>query len=161
MYGEEGNIIVEFQSRESEARKSLKWYGTKKQRPYQIKPETWERILYCGWLHRYFPDVYDVTFGSGNDIYLDWLENKATRKRWGNIYKSAGMKKGVPDLITLWPSKFYHGCLIEMKREHGGRITDDQKKMIELFRHQHYYVQVCHGFPNAAKAMLRYLFDYN
>ena len=145
--------MIEFQSREAEARQSLQWYGTKKKRPYRIHPEMWEQILFMGWLHKFFPEVWEVTFSTGNGLQ--------SNPKTVNVYKSAGLKPGVPDLIILYPSRFYHGCLLEIKRGHGGRPTRQQEEMCERFRHQHYYTAVCHGFPNAAKAMLRYLFDYN
>ena len=122
MSGEEGNIIVEFQSRESEARKSLKWYGTKKQRPYKINPETWEQILFFSWLAKYFPTVRAVSWSNS----LNGLEMKGKTK---NLLKSAGLTPGVPDICIAYPSKFYHGCYLEMKRLQGGKPTKEQIEM--------------------------------
>lgn len=147
--------MIEIAGREAIARESLEWYGTKKKKPYRIEPETWEQVLFFSWLHKYFPEVWEVSFSTGND-----LKTKLNPKTV-NIWKSAGLKKGIPDVVILYPSRFYHGCLIEMKNRFGGKASNDQIRMCELFRMQHYYVQICHGFPNAAKAILRYLYDYN
>ena len=144
--------MIEFQNREAEARASLKWYGTQKKRPYKIRPETWCQILTLSWLQKYFPEVRAVTFSNGNGHPLN--------PKTVNVYKSAGLTPGIPDLFMAWPSRFYHGAFFEIKREHGGKATKEQLKMCELLRQQNYYVVIAHGFPNAAKAMLRYLFEY-
>lgn len=145
--------MMTFAEREIEARNSLKWYGTKRQKPYKIHPEMWEQILFCGWMHKFFPEVWEVTFSTGNGLQ--------SNPKTVNVYKSAGLKPGVPDLIILYPSRFYHGCLLEVKRLHGGKTTAVQIEMCERFRMQHYFTAICHGFPNAAKALLRYLYEYN
>lgn len=147
--------MTRVEHREQIARGAIHTYGSQRKKPYRIQPETWERIMFMGWLHKFFPEVWAVTFSTGND-----LQGKRSPKTV-NVWKSAGLKNGVPDLIILWPSRFYHGALIEMKRKHGGRASEEQLEMCERFRHQNYFVAIAHGFPNAAKALLRYLYDYN
>ena len=132
-------------------RDSVNWYGQMKTKPYQIQPETWEQILFMGWLHKYFPDIWAVTFATGNGF-------KSTPKTI-NIYKSAGLKPGTPDLFIAYPTHRFHGCFLELKRQRGGRTSDIQKEMCQRFRDQGYYVAVCHGFQAAATTFLRYLFE--
>ena len=145
--------MMTFAEREVEARNSLKWYGTKRQRPYKIKPETWCQIIFLGWLGKWYPEIRAVTFSNGNGHPLN--------PKTVNVYKSAGLTPGIPDLFIAWPSKFYHGAFLEIKREHGGKTSHEQMRMCELLRDQNYFVAVTHGFPNAAKALLRYLYEYN
>ena len=144
--------MIEFQEREAEARASLKWYGTKKKRPYRIKPETWCQILLFSWLYKYFPAIRAVTFSNGNGHPLN--------PKTVNVYKSAGLTPVIPDVFMAWPSKFYHGAFYEIKHERGGKPTKEQVKMCELLREQNFYVAITYGFQNSAKAVLRYLYEY-
>lgn len=71
--------------------------------------------------------------------------------------KAEGVKAGVPDLYFAYPHKGCHGLFIEMKRRHGGRVSDEQKQYIELLRAQGYAVEVCKGCDEAFEALVGYL----
>ncbi|OUO94787.1 VRR-NUC domain-containing protein [Cloacibacillus sp. An23] len=71
--------------------------------------------------------------------------------------KREGVRAGVPDLMFAYPHKGYAGLFIEMKRRKGGRISEEQKRYIELLRAQSYAVVVCKGCDEAFRAITSYL----
>ena len=72
-------------------------------------------------------------------------------------FKAEGVKAGVPDLFLPVARGPYHGLFIEMKREKGGRLSDDQKTWLALLTDEHYLAQVCHGWKEAAALIEDYL----
>jgi hypothetical protein len=70
--------------------------------------------------------------------------------------KEEGVKSGVPDICFPFPRGKYHGLFIEMKRESGGRISENQVKWLDFLRGQGYAVYICRGFEQAQKALLEY-----
>ena len=73
--------------------------------------------------------------------------------------KHEGVRSGVPDLFFAYPHKGYAGLFIEMKRRKGGRVSDGQKRYIELLRGQCYAAVVCRGCDEAFNALASYLGD--
>lgn len=71
--------------------------------------------------------------------------------------KHEGVRAGVPDLMFAYPHKGYAGLFIEMKRRKGGRVSEEQKRYIELLRAQSYAVVVCKGCDEAFRAITSYL----
>ena len=71
--------------------------------------------------------------------------------------KAQGVKAGIPDIFLPVPKGGYHGLYIEMKRQHGGTLSDDQKDKIPKLRSQGYRVEVCKGFQNAADVVEAYM----
>ena len=71
--------------------------------------------------------------------------------------KHEGVRSGVPDLFFAYPHKGYAGLFIEMKRRKGGRVSDGQKRYIELLRGQCYAAVVCRGCDEAFSALALYL----
>lgn len=69
------------------------------------------------------------------------LRSKFTAAR----LKKEGVRPGFPDLIVLLPRGGYHGLLIEMKRIHGGIVSDVQSELHALYRSVGYRVEVCCG----------------
>lgn len=134
---------------EERARAAISTYGSQRKRPYRINPETWEQMLFCGWVRKYFPDIARGMYSNQNG-----LEMKPKTKA---LLKSAGLNPGIPDLHIPFPVYPYHGLFVEMKRLHGGRTSDEQLDKCELLREWGHYVVICHGFQHAAKAFLRYL----
>lgn len=63
--------------------------------------------------------------------------------------KGDGMKPGWPDLQCLWNG----GCLfLEVKREKGGKLSDEQRKMLDTLEG--------YGFPCAVVCNEREAFDF-
>lgn len=89
-----------------------------------------------------------VEFGAGGGI---------RGKVLGHYMKKEGRLAGVPDIFLAYPNENKHGLFIEMKREKGGVVSDNQKKMIELLKQCGYEAVVCHGFVDAVNNINGYL----
>ena len=71
--------------------------------------------------------------------------------------KQQGVKPGIPDIFLPVAKGGYHGLYIEMKRQHGGRLSEEQKDVIPRLRAQGYRVEVCKGFQVAANTIEAYM----
>ena len=71
--------------------------------------------------------------------------------------KAQGVLAGIPDIFLPAARGEYHGLYIEMKRQKGGRLSEDQKIMIDALRHQGYRVVVCRGCEDAMNVIKSYL----
>jgi len=70
--------------------------------------------------------------------------------------KASGTKRGVPDVFLAVPRQAKHGFFIEMKSA-TGRLTPEQKDLIELLQGQGYRVDVHRSAESAARSLLEYL----
>ena len=68
-----------------------------------------------------------------------------------------GVRAGIPDLFLAVPTRQAHGLWIEMKRQHGGRISDAQKSSMAALEDQGYACTVCKGWQEARRAISDYL----
>ncbi len=71
--------------------------------------------------------------------------------------KRQGVIPGVPDIFFAYPASAYYGLFIEMKRTSGGRLSPDQKNMIDILEDQCYCVCVCAGADAAMNALEIYI----
>lgn len=71
--------------------------------------------------------------------------------------KRQGVVPGVPDIFFAASSFLYHGLFIEMKRSKGGKLSPDQKIMIDILRDRGYCVRVCAGADDAMNALREYI----
>ena len=71
--------------------------------------------------------------------------------------KKLGVKAGVPDLFLPVARGAYHGLFIEMKRERGWRVSEDQAGWISELMKQDYQVAICHGYEEARRMLEEYL----
>ena len=60
-------------------------------------------------------------------------------------FGQAGLTPGMPDLLVLSPYLGERTGYIELKREHGGRLSDAQLIMRELFLRRRAPYAVCYG----------------
>lgn len=67
------------------------------------------------------------------------------------IFRGLGVKAGVPDLLVFTPPPAYWsvGLAIELKREQGGRVTEEQHRWHKALRSCGWLVLVCHGSGDA------------
>lgn len=72
-------------------------------------------------------------------------------------FKAEGVKSGVPDIFLPVPRGGKHGLYIEMKRQKGGSVSDNQEDWIGKLREQGYQVEVCKGWEAASKVIVSYL----
>lgn len=71
--------------------------------------------------------------------------------------KAAGVKAGVPDMCLPVPRGEYHGLYIELKRQKGGRLSDEQRIWLGKLREQGYAAYMCCGWNEAAETIMRYM----
>jgi len=71
--------------------------------------------------------------------------------------KKQGVKPGIPDLFLPVARGMSHGLYIEMKRQKGGRVSEDQKAWMEALTEQGYVCVVAHGAEEACDAIWNYL----
>ena len=71
--------------------------------------------------------------------------------------KAAGVKPGVSDIFLPAPRGQYHGLFIELKRQRGGKASDEQKVFINKMRAAGYAAEICHGWEKAAECITAYL----
>lgn len=71
--------------------------------------------------------------------------------------KKQGVKPGVPDLFLPVARGTAHGLYIEMKRQKGGRVSEDQKAWMEALTQQGYLCVVAHGAEEACDVIWHYL----
>lgn len=72
-------------------------------------------------------------------------------------FKQQGVKAGIPDIFLPCARCGYHGLYIEMKRQKGGRLSENQKMMIRALRAQGYKVEVCAGWEAAKETITKYM----
>ena len=63
--------------------------------------------------------------------------------------KAEGVRRGVPDLVWLYPRANYHGLLLELKRRDGGRLSREQRDMCGALECFGYAVCICRGAQEA------------
>lgn len=68
-----------------------------------------------------------------------------------------GVVPGVSDLFLPVARKGYHGLWIEMKREHGGKLSKPQKEWLEGMREEGYKAERANGADEAIAILEDYL----
>lgn len=68
-----------------------------------------------------------------------------------------GVTPGVPDIFLAVPRGGYHGLFIELKRVKGGRVSDEQRGMLDALNRQGYLAVVCKGWEAARGVIMNYL----
>lgn len=81
----------------------------------------------------------------------------ARNARTGARLKAQGVKRGVPDLCLPVARGGYHGLYIELKRQHGGQVSQQQRWWLNQLRANGYAAQVCNGWQEARWTILRYI----
>jgi hypothetical protein len=71
--------------------------------------------------------------------------------------KAQGVCPGVPDLCLPVARGAYHGLFIELKRQKGGRLSDEQKGWLDALGRNGYRAIRCDGWAKAAEEIARYL----
>ena len=71
--------------------------------------------------------------------------------------KAQGVKAGIPDIFLPVARQGYHGLYIEMKRRKGGRVSVEQKVMLNDLNAQGYKAIVCEGWEFAKAEIEAYM----
>ncbi len=75
----------------------------------------------------------------------------------GAILKGQGVRKGWPDYTLYIPTLDYHGAVLELKAEHGGKPDAEQLEILSRLEQMGYKSFVCWGFEDAKSSIERYL----
>jgi len=89
-------------------------------------------------------------------ITYSHIPNETFTNSWGVKMKNKkqGVKKGVPDYIIILKNLL---IFIEMKRNHGGKTSPEQKDWIKkLNKCDSVSAYVCNGFDEAKKVIEKY-----
>lgn len=70
--------------------------------------------------------------------------------------KREGAKKGVPDIIILYDNGRHNILFVEMKRQKGGVLSEEQKEWIEWLDQKDYPVCVAKGSEHAKLLFEKY-----
>ena len=104
-----------------------------------IPSEHWEQREFVCWFRQTFPDVLIFAIPNGG------FRGKAQAGK----LKAEGVVPGVPDLYVpawrWWP---------EMKRQKGGQVSPDQRRVMEYLQGIGHRVDVCKGCEEAKKNAL-------
>lgn len=103
--------------------------------------------LFVKWLEKEYPVVYERTFVVPNGA-------KMGPRGWHNM-RSLGAKKGVWDIIMLYPKGIWHGAIIEIKSEKGS-LTPDQIEFAKYLE-QDYFTIVGHSVEELQAKTERYI----
>ena len=71
--------------------------------------------------------------------------------------KKQGVKRGVPDMCLPVARGGYHGLYVELKRQKGGTVSDEQREWIAALNSQGYKAIICHGAEEAIEQIRGYL----
>jgi len=96
--------------------------------------------------------------------YLDHLHllrfhcpNEARRSpQLGRRLKQLGLRAGVADCLIFDPppaKPHCRGVALELKRQHGGRLSKAQEEWLDEIRKRGWYAVVCHGADDAIRTM--------
>lgn len=75
----------------------------------------------------------------------------------GARLKAEGVRAGAPDMFLAVPRKNAPGLFLELKKQKGGRVSENQKTMHEALSQAGYPVCVCRGWDEARREIEKYL----
>lgn len=86
------------------------------------------------------------------------IPNEGKRSKvLGAKMRAQGLRSGVPDIFLALPMHGRPGLFIEMKKQKGGVVSDNQEKWISRLKLAGYVVEVCKGAEEAKKVITNYL----
>ncbi len=92
------------------------------------------------------------------NVVFHSIPNEGRRSyRMAAMLKAIGLQPGTPDLLVPIARGSYGCCYIEMKRQHGGRLTDAQKGFIPRLLNAGNMVYIAAGAKEAINFLEHYL----
>ena len=76
---------------------------------------------------------------------------------YSNSLKKMGLSKGFPDLIVFAKNSQSNILFIEMKRQKGGTLQEEQKEWLQWLDENGYTVAVAKGADSAIRILEKYL----
>ncbi len=116
----------------------------------ESKPKQQEHRLQVAcleWLRMAYPNVLCYAIPNGGQ----------RTERAGKRLKEEGMTAGIPDLHIPLPRGAYASLYIEMKNGKKGRLSDQQKQLINLLQSYGNKVVVCRTIEDFIKEVTMYL----
>jgi hypothetical protein len=83
-------------------------------------------------------------------------EGKRSRATGGRMV-AEGLKSGVPDICLPVARGNFHGLYIELKRQKGGRVSENQEEWLYQLAKQGYFTAICRGWQEASEVIEAYL----
>ena len=71
--------------------------------------------------------------------------------------KAEGVLSGVPDLHIATAKKGFHGLYIELKNGKAGKVSDNQKTIMEKLQSEGYRCEVCRSFDEFKNVVNDYM----
>ena len=71
--------------------------------------------------------------------------------------KAEGVLSGVPDLHITIAKKGFHGLYIELKNGKAGKVSDNQKTIMEKLQSEGYRCEVCRSFDDFRNVVDNYM----
>ena len=73
--------------------------------------------------------------------------------------KAEGVLSGVPDLHIPIAKKGFHGLYIELKNSKAGKVSDNQKTIMEKLQSEGYRCEVCRSFDEFRNVVDNYMLE--
>lgn len=91
-------------------------------------------------------------------VYAYHVPNGGHRnKLTAMVLKGMGVKRGVPDVHIPVPKGPYHGLWIELKKQRGGRLEQEQRIWLSAMKRLGHYCVCCEGWEEAARYIEAYM----
>jgi hypothetical protein len=82
-------------------------------------------------------------------------------KKCSKQYGALGFRKGMADILYLWPTTKYHGLAIELKSlRPNARASREQEEFLRELDEMGYRTEVCRGFREAIQVINGYEYGF-
>ena len=111
-----------------------------------------EQVALCDWWR-----PYARTHGIPESLLFAIPNGGRRDKITGARLKAEGVRAGVPDMFLAVPRQNAPGLFLELKKQKGGRVSENQKTMHEALSQAGYPVCICRGWDAAKRAIEDYI----
>lgn len=111
-----------------------------------------EQVALCDWWR-----PYARTHGIPEGLLFAIPNGGRRDKITGARLKAEGVRAGVPDMFLAVPRQNAPGLFLELKKQKGGRVSENQKTMHEALSQAGYPVCICWGWDEAKRAIEDYI----
>lgn len=111
-----------------------------------------EQVALCDWWR-----PYARTHGIPESLLFAIPNGGRRDKITGARLKAEGVRAGVPDMFLAVPRQNAPGLFLELKKQKGGRVSENQKTMHEALSQAGYPVCICRGWGEAKRAIEDYI----
>ena len=130
----------------------MKYPGGRKNVKTACADEHVEQVALCRWWA-----MYARRIGVAESLLFAIPNGGRRDKTTGARLKAEGVRAGVPDMFLALPRQDAPGLFLELKKQKGGRVSENQKTMHEALSHAGYPVCICRGWDEAKRAIEDYI----